>query len=142
MSEPRYQITVSAEQLYLLCRATETCSRLVMGQMDMALDYLRDRAGKTVNDYDLTRAVEAMTKQAQGLDPNQSGGVGWHVTGDALWDLYTAMRHQLAWDRAEARGDIFPGGPREPSKMPGVAYDKPTSLTGPTVKIVRLEPGE
>ena len=40
-----YQITLTREQLQLLCRATETCSRLVMGQMDMALDYLRNRDG-------------------------------------------------------------------------------------------------
>lgn len=38
MAEQLYQITLTAEQLQMLSRATETCSRLVMGQMDMALD--------------------------------------------------------------------------------------------------------
>lgn len=139
MSEPRYQITVSAEQLELLCRASETCSRLVMGQMDTALDWLRDRQGNRVNDQGLTRGVEALTKQAQGLDCNQSGGVGWHETGDAMWDLYTAMRYRLAWDRAEARGVISPGEPRNWTEMLGVAYDNPTSLTGPSIQIERLK---
>ena len=135
MSDQLYQITLTREQMQALCRASETCSRLVMGQMDMALDYLRDRDGKIVNDYDLTRAVEALTKPAQGLAPNQSGGVGWHQTGDQLWDIYTALRHRLAWDRAESEGVISPGDPRKWPEMSGVTFDDPTNLIGPPIKI-------
>ncbi|MEN2504122.1 hypothetical protein [Stutzerimonas stutzeri] len=133
-----YQITLTREQLQLLCRATETCSRLVMGQMDMALDYLRNRDGEMINGYELTRAVEAITKPAQGLAPNQSGGVGWHATGDQLWDMFTQMRHRLAWDSAISRGVISPGEPRKWPDMGGVAYDAPTTLTGAGIKIERV----
>lgn len=106
MAEQLYQITLTAEQLQMLSRATETCSRLVMGQMDMALDWLRDREGRLVNDYDLTKAVEAITRPAQELAPNPSGGVGWHTSSDALWDMYTQLRNRRAWYRAVSEGII------------------------------------
>ncbi|MDX1366880.1 hypothetical protein [Pseudomonas sp.] len=140
MAEQLYQITLTAEQLQMLSRATETCSRLVMGQMDMALDWLRDREGRLVNDYDLTKAVEAITRPAQGLTPNQSGGVGWHPSGDAMWDMYTQLRHRLAWDRAYSEGIISSGEPRKWPEMSGVCFDDPTCMVGPAIKIERLEP--
>lgn len=138
MAEELYQVTLTREQLAFLSRASETCSRLVMGQMDMALDWLRNREGKLVGDYELTKAVEALTRPAQGLAPNQSGGVGWHRSGDLLWDMHTTMRHRLAWDRATSEGIISPGEPRKWSEMAGVQYDDPTCLVEPAIKVERL----
>ena len=138
MAEELYQVTLTREQLAFLSRASETCSRLVMGQMDMALDWLRNREGKLVGDYELTKAVEALTRPAQGLAPNQSGGVGWHRSGDLLWDMHTQMRHRLAWDRATSEGIISPGEPRKWPEMAGVQYDDPTCLVEPAIKVERL----
>ena len=138
MADELYQVTLTREQLAFLSRASETCSRLVMGQMDMALDWLRNREGKLVGDYELTKAVEALTRPAQGLAPNQSGGVGWHRSGDLLWDMHTQMRHRLAWDRATSEGIISPGEPRKWPEMAGVQYDDPTCLVEPAIKVERL----
>lgn len=138
MADDLYQITLTREQMAFLSRASETCSRLVMGQMDMALDWLRNREGKLVSDYELTKAVEALTRPAQGLAPNQSGGVGWHRSGDLLWDMHTQMRNRLAWDRATSEGIISPGEPRKWPEMAGVQYDDPTCLVEPAIKVERL----
>lgn len=134
-----YQVTLTREQLAFLSRASETCSRLVMGQMDMALDWLRTREGNLVNSYELTKGVEALTRPAQGLAPNQSGGVGWHRSGDLLWDLHTHIRHRLAWDRAEAEGIISPGDVRKWPEMAGVMYDEPTNFCGASIKVARVK---
>lgn len=141
MSDDKYQLVLTAAHLQFICKASETCSRLVMGQMDDALDWLRDRQGNMVNSYDLTNAVQALTRPAQGLAPNQSGGVGWHQSGDALWDIYTQIRHRLAWDRAYSEGVISPGEPRKFSVMGSVCFDEPTAMTGPAMSITRL-PGQ
>ncbi|ELQ8317554.1 TPA: hypothetical protein L6A34_31270 [Pseudomonas aeruginosa] len=140
MTDLRYRVTLTAEQLQALSLASETCSRLVMGQMDMALNWLRDRDGKIVSCYELTKAVEALTRPAQGLAPNQSGGVGWHESGDAMWDIYTHIRHRLAWDRAYSEGVISPGEPRKWPEMSGVNFDDPTNLVGPPIKIEQVDP--
>lgn len=138
MSDELYQVTLTREQLAYLSRASETCSRLVMGQMDMALDWLRNREGKLVGSFELTKAVEALTRPAQGLAPNQSGGVGWHRSGDQMWDMHTHMRHRLAWDRAESEGIISPGDARKWPEMAGVQYDEPTNFCGASIKVERV----
>lgn len=139
MSDIKYRVIMTPVQLEALCLASETCSRLVMGQMDVALNWLRDRDGNIVSSYELTKAVEALTRPAQGLAPNQSGGVGWHESGDAMWDIYTQMRHRLAWDRAYAQEIISPGEPRKYPEMTAVCFDNPTNLVAPPIKIEQVD---
>ena len=90
--------------------------------------------GNPVSDYELTKAVEALTRPGQGLAPNHS----WHRSGDLLLDMHTQMLHRLSWDRATSEGIISPGDSRKWPDMAGVQYDDPTCLVEPAIKVERL----
>ncbi|NCA90582.1 MAG: hypothetical protein EOM92_17290 [Gammaproteobacteria bacterium] len=88
----------------------------------------------------VAQQAEHLVKTAAGLAPNQSWGVGRHESADQAFELYRALRHQLAWDYARDHHLTNPDGSRNWAQMMGVDYDEPIRYTQqPLASIKRLE---
>lgn len=134
-----YQLTVTEEQLQAIRDACEIKARLHLGQLDDALRCCYNKDGVSVVDYDTIKSVEAIIKPLQGLRPHASYGIGAFRIVDRLWEIYSTVRHRLAWDRAYAAGKIKSGEPRNWSEMMGVQYDEPMSVSGePLPKVEKI----
>ena len=122
-----YLVELTPTQLHALARACEVAARIKIGQLGTATDLvgLEDRDGKDCCDYELEKALDRLVKQRMGLDLNASWGVGKYPESDVWFDLQSAFRHRLAWDRAYAEGIVTPGAPRQWPEMMGVDFDEP-----------------
>lgn len=118
-----YQITVSETQAKAIEAACDLLARIMIGQSAEIARHLplTDKA----NEWDLGRAIEAMTKPACNLQMNSSYGVGFSDKADLLIDLVEVIRHKLAWDQARAENLLTPSGGRDHATMGGVCYDPP-----------------
>jgi hypothetical protein len=146
-SDPRkvwYQITLDRQMLGRVRTAMELMARFQCGQFQDLLETLRDSNGDCIETElarEITKHLDRELKPAMGLNPNASWGVGHNDEIDSYWDLYTAARYQLAWDRAIEEGMIKPGEPRKWPEMMQVIYDEPTTFSGHFVKVSKMEGG-
>ena len=118
-----YQLTISATQAKSIESACDLLARIMIGQSAEIARHLplTDKA----NQWELGRAIEAMTKPCCNLQMNSSYGVGFSEQADLLIDLVEVIRHKLAWDAARAENLLTPSGGRDHATMGGVCYDAP-----------------
>jgi len=131
--------------LWRVREAMELIARFQSGQFQYLLETLKDGTGRRI-ETDLARSISSgldrSLKPAMGLShPNSSWGVGHDKEVDAYWDLYTAARYRLAWDRDIEEGMIKPGEPRKWPEMMQVVYDEPTTFSGHFIKVCKMERG-
>lgn len=134
-----YQITVSETQAQAIETACDLLARIMIGQSHEIARHLplTDKADQ----WDIGRAIEAITKPACGLQMNSSYGVGRFDEADLLIDLVEVIRHKLAWDAARAENLLTPSGGRDHATMSGVCYDAPIQWARhqPLAKIEAVE---
>lgn len=109
MSEKRFQITLTETQVKALCAACEDIARLDMGQLDVL--------ERVDANWGAMRCVREM------LFPEGHSVTGirkMSEDGKVLWDLYQALRFQLAW----AHQDNAPHERRWPEQIQ-VHFDVP-----------------
>lgn len=125
-SEKRLHLDLNVTQLRFLNVAIETVSRLANGQWSDAFVYTTSPSGKMVYPHELSDIVEPKIRPLMGLSLNASFGVGKREDTDALWDMYTTIRHRLAWDKARQDKLVNDDGSRNWSHMLSNQYDSPT----------------
>lgn len=103
-----YQITVTEKQAYIMRDALEVLSRLQIGQVWAATDNLPSDSDK-VRNWDMQKALEAA------YEPFEPSSHKHNDTSEIAWDLYTVIRHRLAWDN-------------NPQGGYGVSFDKPMQM--------------
>jgi len=146
--EPRqdlYQITLDREMLGRLSNAMELLSRFQFGQFQYLLESIKDAKKRHIS-TELARSatsyLDRVLKPVMGLShPHSSWGVGHDEEIDAFWDMYTACRYRLAWDRAVETGVIAEGEARKWPEMMQVNYDEPTHFSRHFIEVVkRIKP--
>jgi hypothetical protein len=143
MSQKKYQVTLTENQLNTLVRATEVLARLGIGQWRHGLDHLplmQTRHHQQLND-DVDEIGRLLSKHMKdGID-------GWtrslSISGaseDAkvAWDLYQTLRHHISWQKAVDDGWIESMNSRRNfTKMWQVYYDEPMLASGqPKAEVV------
>ena len=101
----KYTIEVTEKQAYVMRDALEVLSRLQIGQVWAATDNLPSDSNK-VRDWDMQKALEAA------YAPFEPASHKHNDASEIAWDLYTVIRHHLAWDN-NPQGGI------------GVSFDSP-----------------
>jgi len=133
--EPTYDLVgLTRKQVETLMAASEVLSRLTMGQVGDAFDWLplsplSERNWETFH-QDCDNVEKTLRKHYQHNLRNGNAYLGIHShdirpQGQIAFDLYQVMRHKLAWDKAIADGIVQPGEPRKWPEMIQVTYDTP-----------------
>lgn len=114
-------------QLNIIMNALELKSRVEAGQLDLALDSIRNEAGRIHNiDNKTMHQVQSMISPLVGLTPGSYRGIGFHEDTDRAWDMYTAIRYYTSWEDAVKDGLVESiNSPRDWTQMISVNYDKP-----------------
>lgn len=136
-----YQITVSATQAKAIETACDLLARIMIGQSHEIARHLPLSEFQKKGEWELGRAIEALTKPMCNLQMNSSYGVGFSEQADLLIDLVEVIRHKLAWDQARAENLLTPSGGRDHATMSGVCYDAPMqwARNQPLAKIEAVE---
>lgn len=125
-SENQIQLDLSVTDIRFLNVAIETVARLANGQWSDAFVYTTSASGKMVYPSQISDIIEPKIRPLMGLSPYASFGVGNREDTDAMWDMYTTIRHRLAWDKAIQDKRVSDDGSRKWPEMISVQYDDPT----------------
>jgi len=129
----KYVIEVSEDQLSALIAATEMLARVGIGQFVHLEHYspATVEMNQSVEKYQIfinaLRTVELTAKSGLSMS---NGDV--KLICQRSWDMYQVFRNRLSWDLA--------GNPvkRDWSKMHGVNYDDPMTVTGENFAKIKL----
>lgn len=110
-------ITLSENQLKLLCRVTEEVSRLYMGQMDIL-----QTVSKSHINYETLNLIKKLLFNEFNSIGQYYGITSNEISDDArqLYDMYQVMRYVLAWKDADNTPET-----RDYTKQIQVWYDTP-----------------
>lgn len=150
--EKKYKIELTQRQMYALSIATEIFSRIGIGQLRRAIEFLpleeKHYMGNFWHkDMEIVEAiVSRYTKQNVDGWRSSLGIHGSGVSDDAkiCYDIHQVIRHKLSWVRAVEEGYVeSEKSPRNFKEMFGVNYDEPLACSQePLVKIEALEQAE
>lgn len=104
----KYKLTVTEKQAEIMRDALELYARIHAGQISTLSEHLPHiLSGKADLTEELKKAYKPFSahKDAHGYHPTNNSEISW--------DLYTLIRHRLAWDK-NPKGGIF------------VSFDSPT----------------
>jgi hypothetical protein len=132
----QYKLTVNETQLQAIQDACELMARVMIGQSNEIAQYLP--LTNPMERWQVSRALNAVTKPLCGLAPNASYGVGSFEKADVLFDIMEVLRHQVAWDHAIETKLTKPDGKRDYSNMLNKDYDTPMHWAN-TVPLITIE---
>jgi len=108
----KHTIEVTDKQLELLSMACEFTSRFICGQtgtfnwpyqaMHNSVLDMNDPNWCQIRDA-VDKHMDDVKKLVWNMEPSAHYGVGFHPDSDTLWDMYTAMRHEL-WKMRNPNG--------------------------------------
>lgn len=113
MSETKYVLTLTTEQLLTVSKACEFYSRVMMGQFgEIAFETMMQSIDR--DDYcERREAMEDLLFQARKIafpdlvGRGHSYGIGHNQSADRAWNAYQALRYARAWhEHPEGGGTV------------------------------------
>ena len=117
-----WNITLSDKQMSVVCRALENYSRLMMGQIDNALEDFTDLSWserKSIHDF-ARKIIFAELGSSNAYYSISSEKIGDNA--QISWDILQVLRQAVSWHRV---GKKLGEDEREWSTMMGVNFDDP-----------------
>lgn len=126
--EVKYRITLTEGQMKLLSKVLDKQARLIVGQLDYAIEEELLRASRKhrpenegVTRLYVQQILKRLSYVCWGTKDSERFGVGYSEDSDTLWDMQEVIRHQL-WKDDEFRNQFVV------SSNPAVHWNKKEPL--------------